>query len=545
MKKFLVVLLSLFLVGEVYSLSLLEGTVGARPLSLAGAYIAVGGDNESIFWNPAGIPNVEYGSISIGYQNRFLGFNYVETYGSFKVPIKNISLLDGFGGFGFAFWSTEDERWNDINELEGKVYANEYLFALGYKKVFSDALSFGVSLKLGGKSVDDVSSMTFLVDVGALSKIEGIGIGLAVKNIGIGSETMTIPMGISLGAYYTIFSTPDNQHSVAVSGQLDSIQGSGFSLKFGGEYTWIPVFWDGIFRFRLGYDTFPSKDLGILSGLSGGFDISWYGATITYSLYNLGFVGASHSVLLSYNFDFILKKTMAKSDLESPIISLMVRPKVIVPGSEDYKNINIDITIADNIGIKYWGYKIVDSSENVVYEFALTNAKSLPKVSKSIVWDGKSSTGTILYDDIYMLKVFSYDEAGNLSEKVEKNLIINSDPRNIILIVDKNFITSPSEKVNIKPFRPIGDNIISYRIAIISEKTGNVVREFKDKANVTLTKDGKIAKGSPIKFENVIWDLKDGNGEILEKGTYIIQGEFEFIGNVVRKTYPTEIKLDY
>ncbi|MGB9621392.1 MAG: hypothetical protein ACPL4C_03000, partial [Brevinematia bacterium] len=208
MKKFLVVLLSLFLVGEVYSLSLLEGTVGARPLSLAGAYIAVGGDNESIFWNPAGIPNVEYGSISIGYQNRFLGFNYVETYGSFKVPIKNISLLDGFGGFGFAFWSTEDERWNDINELEGKVYANEYLFALGYKKVFSDALSFGVSLKLGGKSVDDVSSMTFLVDVGALSKIEGIGIGLAVKNIGIGSETMTIPMGISLGAYYTIFSTP-------------------------------------------------------------------------------------------------------------------------------------------------------------------------------------------------------------------------------------------------------------------------------------------------------------------------------------------------
>lgn len=80
-------------------------------------------------------------------------------------------------------------------------------------------------MKLGGQSIDDVSSLSFVVDVGALSKVEGVGIGLAIKNIGVGSETVNIPMGISLGAYYTVFSTPDLQHSIAITGQLDSVQG--------------------------------------------------------------------------------------------------------------------------------------------------------------------------------------------------------------------------------------------------------------------------------------------------------------------------------
>ncbi len=543
MRRVYFIVFCVIFVASGFGLSLLDNTIGPRPLSFGGAYVAVGGDNESVFWNPAGLPNVNFGSVSLGYQNRFIGFNYLEFYGSFKVPVKNIDLLDGVGGIGFVFWSTEEEKWNDINELEGKVYASEYLFGLGYKKVFSEALSFGVALKLAGQGVDDVSSMSFVLDVGALSKVEGVGIGLAIRNIGIGSTNIDIPIGISLGAVYTVFSTPDGQHSVLISGQLDSIQGSGFSLKAGAEYTWIPTFWDGIIKTRLGYDTSPSKDLGILSGLGLGFDVYWYGATLKYSLYNLGFIGASHNVQLSYDFDFLFKKTF--EDREFPSISLLIRPKMILLDTKEYNSINFEISIADNVGVKYWGYKIIDSSDNVVYDFGVTNAKSLPKISKSINWDGKSQTGTPLYDDIYKLKVFAYDESGNFSEKVEKNIIISSDPRNIVLVVDKSLVTSPQDKVNISSFRQIKENIVSYRIVIISERSGDVVREFKETANVRLSKDGKVISGKLIDFKGIEWDLKDRNGEILEKGTYVIQGEFEFVGNVTRKTFPVEVKLDF
>lgn len=539
----LVILLVLVLNG--FGLTLLENTTGPRPLSLGGAYVAVGGDNESIFWNPAGIPSVDYGSISVGYQNRFLGFNYIEVYGSFKIPVKTIDILDGVGSLGFVFWSTEEERWNEINELEGKVHASEYLVGLGYKKAFSEALAFGVGFKLAGQSVDDTSSLSFAVDVGALSKVEGVGIGLAIKNIGIGSATIDIPIGISLGALYTIFSTPDGQHSVSVSGQLDSIQGSGFSLKIGSEYTWIPPFWDGVVRVRMGYDTLPSKDLGILSGLGLGFDVYWYGVTLKYSLYNLGFVGVSHNVQLSYDFDFLFKKAVLREDREAPGISLIVRPKVIIPESKDYRSVNIEVNFSDNVGIKYWGYKILDSSDNVVYQFGITNAKAIPKISKTVEWDGKSEAGTHLYDDIYTIRVFAYDDAGNLSEKVERNIIITADPRNIVLLPDKSIVTSPTEKVNIRSLREIRDGILSYRVVIISERTGEVVKEFKERANVKLTKDGKIASGRPLDFKGIEWDLKNDRGDVVERGTYIIQGEFEFVGNVFRKSFPAEVKVEY
>ena len=544
MKRFFVVLVFLALVSFSYALSLLDGTIGARPLSLGASYVAVGGDNESIFWNPAGLPNVKYASFSLGYQNRFLGFNYIDFYTSFKLPMKTIDLLNGVWGVGFAYWGTEEERWNEFNELAGNVSANEYIVGVGYKKVFSDALSFGATLKFAGQTVDDASSLTFLLDVGALSKIEGVGIGIAIKNIGFGSETINIPMGISLGAYYTVFATPDNQHNVAISGELDSVQGSGFSLKGGAEYTWMPVFWDGIIRVRLGYDTLPSKDLGILSGLGFGFDVSWYGATLKYSLYNMGFAGASHTVQLSYDLDFVLGKTLAEKDTEKPTLALIVRPKFIIPSVKGYESVNIDINIADNVGVKVWGYTISDSSDNVVYSYSLTNAKPLPKVSKSVAWEGKTEGGNMLYDDTYTLKVFAYDEAGNLSEKVEKNIVISTDPRNIILVTDKEVITSPRDEVNIRSLRGAIDNIISYRIVVVSQSTGNVVKEFKEVAKVQTTKGGKVASGQVLKFDSIKWDLKDNNGEIVPNGVYIIQGEFEFVGNVQKKSFSAEIKVE-
>ncbi len=132
MKRFFVVLVFLALVSFSYALSLLDGTIGARPLSLGASYVAVGGDNESIFWNPAGLPNVKYASFSLGYQNRFLGFNYIDFYTSFKLPMKTIDLLNGVWGVGFAYWGTEEERWNEFNELAGNVSANEYIVGVGY-----------------------------------------------------------------------------------------------------------------------------------------------------------------------------------------------------------------------------------------------------------------------------------------------------------------------------------------------------------------------------------------------------------------------------
>ncbi|MCX8029258.1 MAG: hypothetical protein N2712_04595 [Brevinematales bacterium] len=113
------------------------------------------------------------------------------------------------------------------------------------------------------------------------------------------------------------------------------------------------------------------------------------------------------------------------------------------------------------------------------------------------------------------------------------------------MVVDKQIVTSPTDKVTISSFREIIDNLLSYRIVIISDKTGRIIREFKEIANVKLTKDGKIARGKPLEFRNIVCNLKDNSDELVEKGTYIIQEEFEFVDNVLRKSFSTEIRMEY
>ncbi|MCX8028628.1 MAG: hypothetical protein N2712_01365, partial [Brevinematales bacterium] len=136
------------------------------------------------------------------------------------------------------------------------------------------------------------------------------------------------------------------------------------------------------------------------------------------------------------------------------------------------------------------------------------------------------------------------DDVGNVSEKVEKNIIISADPRNIILIPDKQVITLPTDKLTVSSFRDVS-NVISYRIVVVSERDGSIIREFKESANIKLTKDGKIASGKPLEFKSIVWDLKKSDGELAEKGIYVVQGEFEFVGNVIRKSFPAEVRIDY
>ncbi len=533
MRLSLVLVVVMFLSMSSWGISLLDGTAGARPLSFGGAYVSVGGDNESIFWNPAGIPNVEWGSLSVGYQSRFLQLNYVELYGSFRIPVKGISLLDGYGGVGLVYWSTEEEAWNDINENYGKVGASEYLIGLGYKKTFSDALSFGTVVKFSGQNVDDVSDFFFLVDVGAISTIEGIGIGLAIKNIGIGSGDNILPVGISLGAKYTVFATADNQHSVLVSGELDSVQGSGFSFKVGGEYKFTPTFWDGIVRIRLGYDTSPSKALGVLSGLGFGLDVSWYGATLAYTLFNYGFLGASHIVQLSYNFDFIGSQVKVINDTEKPVGILSVNSKLITPDG-DGKNDSIAFTLKanDNVGIKWWSLELFDSGGNKVNSWSVTNAGVVTSVSKSIDWDGQGFGNTKLYDDIYTAKLTVQDLAGNQVEQLVRGLVFNLDPRNIVFVLNKEIVVSQDDKLEISLLRE-QQGLVYYRV-VIKDLQENIIAEFKNSV--------KGQKGKTIQFSKIQVDFKKVN---FVRGIYRIEGEFEFSGGVKKNAFPAEFEVNF
>lgn len=526
-------------------IGILEADYGARPISLGGAYVAVGGDASSVLWNPAGIPSTKYGIISIGFQNKFNDINYFEFFGTANLSlIPFLKDFGGYGGIGFVFWSTKEQGWNEYNEPTENISASEMLLAIAYKRVFAKIISAGISLKLGVQNIAGASDMALVIDVGAQSVIEGIGIGLLVKNIGIGSQTAKIPMGMVLGGYYTIFRTMDFQHSISASAELSSVQNVGFGLRFGGEYTWKPIrIWDGMLKIRLGYDFLPSKTLGIFSGLKGGLGISYYGFTLDYSLGIYGILGASHEINLSYDFDQLFIKLMTQADKIPPVVSIDISGNFITPdadGLNDY--IAVRMKVKDDVGISSWGYNILDSTGNIVLSFGITNAQPVSEVEKEFNWDAlDTKTKKALPDDIYSIEVWATDPAGNISKNVQRNIIVSSDPYLPILALDKSKIVSKDDKITITLARELPRPLNKW-ILIITDADGKEVKRISGEA--TKKQVGKRTEIEYIKFEKVEWDGTDNNGNLLANGVYYLKLVVEYNNGLTRSSFPIEIKVD-
>lgn len=144
---------------------------GTRPMGMAGAFLTVGGDGNTIAWNPAAMPFVRH---------QDLGFSYHVPSGSLDITEHNLSYLSaitdrhavGIDWFRTAFG---DEEYN--------FGENRFLLAYGYNVYKS--LAFGVSLKYltQNQVLDDVNSYDASgsgVDLGFIySPIDKLRVGIA------------------------------------------------------------------------------------------------------------------------------------------------------------------------------------------------------------------------------------------------------------------------------------------------------------------------------------------------------------------------------
>lgn len=167
---------------SLFSLVLTSATfacVGARPLSMGGAFVAVADDVNAVYWNPAGLTQLQENQTTWmhTYNNRDL-INYQDFLG-YAMPSQKKGVSVGIGYIHSTTiiyippqWEEFDQKWYTVS-LAKKINENMSL-GINLKQYREEITLLGESIK------DDAIG----IDVGYLYKMdEKVSIGLLVQDI--------------------------------------------------------------------------------------------------------------------------------------------------------------------------------------------------------------------------------------------------------------------------------------------------------------------------------------------------------------------------
>ncbi len=157
--------------------------IGARPISMGGAFSATANDVSALYWNPAGVARIEGSEAMFAYSNWFADINYNWSGAAIN--------LGGMGTFGLSVTYLDYGEMEITNLAEqdgtGQMFsAKDMALALSYAYNLTDKFSIGGTAKYIEQSIWNSSATSVAFDLGVLyySDIMGIRIGASISNFG-------------------------------------------------------------------------------------------------------------------------------------------------------------------------------------------------------------------------------------------------------------------------------------------------------------------------------------------------------------------------
>ena len=247
--------------------------IGARAVGMGEAQAAIANDVNALYWNPAGLNNMQGREGSLMHCSWFDDIAYDNiSYGQKSEKLK------GFVGIGVSYLSMGsiikyDNMGNKLNENFSPYDA---LITIGYARKIA-GIPFGATVKYITSQLENEKSTAFGMDLGVRydelmeSKLT---LGAAVQNIGTNVKFINqedpLPFNVKLGAGYKILTKGS---PVLVALDLNLPIDNDPYVGFGVEY---PYSFSGDFRIvpRIGYKS-GSKGLDGLTGVTGGMGFGY------------------------------------------------------------------------------------------------------------------------------------------------------------------------------------------------------------------------------------------------------------------------------
>lgn len=158
-------------------------SVGARPMGMGGAFVAVANDASAMFWNVSGIAQLTRPEIIFNHSEWLADINF--DYAGLIAP------LGSFGTFGLSVTALTMAEMEQTNELfpEGsgvRFSVSSYAFALSFGKRLTDKFMIGFTGKYVRENIWNSTATGLALDMGTLfeTPFKGLRLGMSVSNFG-------------------------------------------------------------------------------------------------------------------------------------------------------------------------------------------------------------------------------------------------------------------------------------------------------------------------------------------------------------------------
>ena len=221
---------------------------GARALGMGGGMTALSHDVSAVFYNPAGLPRLQYQEFAFMHVTLFEGTIY--DVASWVYPVI------GVGGFGASFMRVgTNDIVRRVNFIEnGNFNSAEWQFLLAYGRSLGSAASLGASLKIVNQSIDAYSDYGIGMDLALQTRIyRNLRMGVMARNLipprlTLDTTSEDIPRTI-VGGLALADMKIGNQARLTASADLEKFEKR--SLKFHGG---VELKFFDHYALRAGYD---------------------------------------------------------------------------------------------------------------------------------------------------------------------------------------------------------------------------------------------------------------------------------------------------
>jgi Outer membrane protein transport protein (OMPP1/FadL/TodX). len=286
--------------------SFLLSDVGARSTAMAGSFVSMRNDVNTIFYNPAGLATVARPQASFGYIKNLLDIN--SGYVSYAQNLSGIGMV-GFG-INYVNYGTFD-RTDEFANKVGTFSAGDLAASVGFANEFEENLYYGIAAKFIYSSIAEYVSSAIGADFGILYFIPGanpVSFGASILNIGTQlnpylNTRESLPLEVKVGA------TIKPEHLPLLLNldfhKLNETQSdlvSHFKMfSIGGEFIMSKEL-----RFRFGYNNERRRDLKLgtspgLAGFSFGGGLVLETLRFDYAFTSFGKIGSLNSITVEMN----------------------------------------------------------------------------------------------------------------------------------------------------------------------------------------------------------------------------------------------------